>query len=158
MPGLTSSAQDLLDKLNNTVARAQSSVDDVKATISNAKEMTATARSIVTRNQGRFDEIVAGLKKASDNIYQATVEVRASPWRILYKPTADEMANLNLYDAARQFADGANNLSDAATTLRDSLKDPAADPARVQKLYDDLMEQFNKFSATEDSLWKKVKE
>ena len=28
------------------------------------------------------------------------------------------MANLNLYDAARQFAEGANDMNDAATALR----------------------------------------
>jgi hypothetical protein len=31
------------------------------------------------------------------------------------------MANLNLYDSARQFADGAGSLNDAALALRDAL-------------------------------------
>ncbi|MGA2230744.1 MAG: MlaD family protein [Tepidisphaeraceae bacterium] len=156
-PPLTASMQTLLDKLNDTVARAQGAVDDVRATAANAKDITETARSVILRNQSRIDEIVAGIKKASDNIDQATVEIRSSPWRLLYKPTADEMANLNLYDAAREFADGANNLSDAAAALRDEMKDPQADPAKIQKMYDNLTDQFTKFQQAEDDLWTKVR-
>jgi ABC-type transporter Mla subunit MlaD len=155
-PPLTASMQALLDKLNNTVARAQGAVDDVRITAANAKDITTTARSVILRNQTRIDEIVAGVKKASDNIDQATVEIRSSPWRLLYKPTPDEMANLNLYDAAREFADGADSLSDAAGALRDELKDPQADPAKIAKMYDNLMDQFSKFQQAEDGLWSKV--
>jgi ABC-type transporter Mla subunit MlaD len=157
-PPLIASSQEVVDKLNDVMARAQSAVEDVKATISNAKGFTADLESVVARNQGRVDEISGTVKKAADNLEATTVEVRTSPWRLLYKPTVDEMANLNLYDAARQFADGANNLNDASIALRDSLKDPHADPTKVQKLYDDLLDQFNKFHEAEDALFKKVKE
>jgi ABC-type transporter Mla subunit MlaD len=158
LPPITASAQEFLDRLNDVVARAQHSMEDVKAALINTRELTATARSVVQRNQGHIDLIVANLKKASDNIEEATVEIRASPWRLFYKPAADERANLNLYDAARQFAEGANDLNDAAVALRDTLKDPAADPATVQKLYDKLNDQFDKFHEAEESLWKKVQE
>jgi phospholipid/cholesterol/gamma-HCH transport system substrate-binding protein len=158
VPPITASMKELLDRLNATVAKAQGAVDDVKATVANAKEMTAVARSVVVRNQGRFDQIIAGIKKTSDNLDATSVEVRNSPWRLLYKPTPDEMANLNLYDAARQFADGANDLSDAAVALRDELKEQQPDPAKVQKMYDQLLEQFEKFQQAEDGLWKQVRQ
>ena len=66
------------------------------------------------------------------------VEIRRSPWRLLYKPSNNEMSNLNLYDSARQFAEGANSMSDAAEALRDALKDPDAKPEQLQKLVDEL--------------------
>jgi ABC-type transporter Mla subunit MlaD len=158
LPPITASAQQLLDHLNDVVAKAQGSMGDVKATLANTRDLTGTARSVVERNQGHIDLIVANLKKASDNIEEATVEIRASPWRLFYKPAADERANLNLYDAARQFAEGANDLNDAAVALRDSLKETQPDPAKIQKLYDKLNDQFEKFRAAEDGLWKKVQE
>jgi uncharacterized phage infection (PIP) family protein YhgE len=158
IPPITASMQKLLDQVNATVARAQGAVDDVKATAANARELTATARSIIVRNQGHLDDIIKGLKRTSDNLTAASVEIRSSPWRLLYKPTADEMANLNLYDATRQFAQGANDLNDAAVALRDELRDTQPDPARVQKLYDALVDEFDKFQQAEDALWKKVKE
>ena len=108
-------------------------------------------------NRGRIDEIVTSLKTTSVNLKGASVEIRQSPWRLLYKPTPDEMGNLNLYDSARQFADGASSLNDAATALRDSLADQKADPATVQKLMKNLDESFTNFKLVEDKLWREVK-
>ena len=158
IPPITSSLQQLLDRLNKTVANAQVIVSELKPAAGDVRDTVAGLRSIVLSNQGRIDEIVAGLKRTSDNLDEASVEIRHSPWRLLYKPTPDEMANLNLYDAARQFADGASDLSDAAVALRDALHDKEADPKKVQKLYDNLSEQFQKFNAAENDLWKQVRQ
>ena len=68
------------------------------------------------------------------------------------------MGNLNLYDSARQFADGASDMSDAAEALRDALKDPNAEPERIQKLVNTLDEKFLHFNKVEAELWKQVKE
>jgi hypothetical protein len=84
--------------------------------------------------------------------------VRRSPWRLLYKPAPGEMANLNLYDAARQFAEGAGDLNDAAVSLRDVLKDPDAKPEHVQKLMDRLDASFSEFQTVEQKLWTSVKQ
>jgi hypothetical protein len=77
---------------------------------------------------------------------------------LLYKPRPGEVANLNLFDAARDFAEGANDMSDAATALRDALKDPKADPEMIQKLITQLDSNFSRFQKVEDELWKRVKE
>jgi hypothetical protein len=77
---------------------------------------------------------------------------------LLYKPSAGEMANLNLYDAARQFSDGAGDLSDAAVALRDALKSGTAGEEQIQKLVEKLDKSFTNFNAVEQDLWKKVKE
>jgi hypothetical protein len=68
------------------------------------------------------------------------------------------VANQNLYDSARQFAEGAASLQDSAAALRDVLADPNADPAKVQALVDDLSASFTKFQTVEKTLWEKVKE
>ena len=68
------------------------------------------------------------------------------------------MANLNLYDAARQFSDGATELNDASLALRDALKDGHADPQTVDKLVHRLQSSFDNFQKVEDELWNKVKQ
>jgi ABC-type transporter Mla subunit MlaD len=158
IPPITQKANELLTRLNEAVAKARLSLNDVATTISNTRDITASVRDVVLSNHGKFNEIIASLKKTGDNLEQTSVELRHSPWRLLYKPSPDEMANLNLYDAARQFADGADELSDAANSLRDALKEKDADPARVQKLYDDLSDKFSQFQQVEQDLWKKVQE
>jgi hypothetical protein len=49
-------------------------------------------------------------------------------------------------------------MSEAATALRDALKDPQANPAMIQKLVNQLDESFGKFQKVEDALWKRVRD
>ena len=101
---------------------------------------------------------IASLKTTGDNLKAASSEIRHSPWRLLYKPGPGEVSNLNLYDTARQFSDGANGLSEAATALRDALKNPNVEKEEVQKLVDKLDKSFDHFGSVEDELWKQVKQ
>jgi ABC-type transporter Mla subunit MlaD len=151
LPGLLSTA-------DSAVHRADASLLDVKVTAANLKEISTQARSVIARNQSRIDGIIIGLKKTSDNLEGTSVEIRHSPWRLLYKPTEAEMKNLNLYDSARQFAEGAGDVSDAASALKDALKDQQTSPEKLQLLYDDLAHSMDQFKTAEDSFWTKVKE
>jgi len=49
-------------------------------------------------------------------------------------------------------------LSDAATSLRDALKDPTMQQADIQKLVEKLDKSFTHFNSVEDELWKQVKQ
>jgi ABC-type transporter Mla subunit MlaD len=150
----------VLDKSKGTVDSITVALEDVKKTVANTRDITASGRSIISGNKSKIDGMIASLKIAGDNLKNATAEIRHSPWRLLYKPTAAEVANLNLYDSARHFSDGANSLSDAAEALRDALKDPNAkdDPAKIQSLLDQLDKSFANFNEVEDELWKSVKQ
>lgn len=155
----------VMDKLNSALTKVDSSIDtlqpalkDLNSTVANAKDVSESVKSILTRNRTRIDEMIKSVKEAGDNLKFATAEVRRSPWRLLYKPRPGEVANMNLFDAARDFSDGANDMSDAATALRDALKDPNADPEMIQKLVNQLDESFGKFQKVEDELWERVKE
>jgi phospholipid/cholesterol/gamma-HCH transport system substrate-binding protein len=147
-----------LAKVNTSLDNVQGTLKDLSFTMANAKELSADARSIVTRNKSRIDELAQSAKEAGDNLKFATAEIRRSPWRLLYKPRPGEVANLNLFDAARDFAEGANDMSDAATALRDALKDPQANPENLQKLVNELDHSFGKFQQVENELWKRVRE
>ena len=101
--------------------------------------------------------MITSLKTSGDNLKGATAEIRRSPWRLLYHPGPGELDNLELYDAARQFSDGAGSLNDAALALRDALQNPNADRQQIQKLLDQLNVSFNGFNTVEDKLWKTVR-
>ena len=136
----------------------QTTLADVSKTAENAKDLTGGARSLIITNKSKINDIIASVKTAGDNLKFATSEVRRSPWRLLYKPRPNEMANLNLFDAARQFAEGASDLNDASAALRDALKDSKTDQAQVEKLVERLDQSFAGFKKVEDGLWKEVKE
>src|SRR5262249_1717255 len=153
------------EKIDSALAKSQTTVDsintaleDIKKVAANTKDITASGRSIVSGNRGKIDSMIASLKATGDNLKAASAEIRHSPWRLLYKPGPGEVANLHLDDPPRQFADGASELSDAANSLRDALKDPTAQQADLQKLVDRLDKSFTHFSSVEDELWKQVKQ
>ena len=97
------------------------------------------------------------LAEACNNRLRPQAELRRAPWRLLYKPSRDEINNLVLFDATRQFAEGANDLSDASGALRDAMQNPNLDPATAQKLVDELQRSFDKFKDVESKLWKEAK-
>jgi phospholipid/cholesterol/gamma-HCH transport system substrate-binding protein len=158
LPAVMDDIHEVLDKAKGTVDSITVALEDVKKTVANTRDITASGRSIISGNKSKFDAMIASLKIASDNLKAATTEIRHSPWRLLYKPAPGEVANLNLYDTARQFSEGASNLDDAASALRDALKDPNADKAKVQMLEDELDKSFENFNQVEDDLWKSVKQ
>src|SRR5688572_21887887 len=155
----------MLEKLDGIAAQVATSLDtanaallDVKETVVNAKDLSASARGVLVGNRGKIDGMIASLKNTGDNLEAASVEIRHSPWRLLYKPKKGEVENLALYDSARQFASGANDLNDAAASLRDALKDPTLKREDVQKLVDRLDRTFIGFKEVEEELWKKVRD
>ena len=158
LPPVMQKLDSALAKINTRLDTIQAALNDVTETAANAKHLSGDVRSIITRNKTRIDELAQSAKEAGDNLKFATAEIRRSPWRLLYKPRPGEVANLNLFDAARDFAEGANDMSDAATALRDALKDPKADPKMIQALVDELDKSFGNFQHVESALWKRVKE
>jgi len=158
LPPVMAKLDTALAKVNTSLDTVQVALKDVKETAANAKHLSGDVRSILTRNRSRIDELAQSAKEAGDNLKFATAEIRRSPWRLLYKPRPGEVANLNLFDAARDFAEGANDMSDAATALRDALKDPKADPKMIQQLVEELDKSFGNFRQVESALWNRVKE
>lgn len=151
LPGLIEKVEGVMQKIDTTVSSANAAMEDARKTLE-------TAKLVMTGNKSKLDGMIASLKATSDNLKGASAEIRRSPWRLLYKPGSGEMANLNLFDSARAFAEGANDLDNAAQALRDALKQDKANPETVRKLMGQLEEEFAKFKTVEQKLWTEVKE
>jgi ABC-type transporter Mla subunit MlaD len=158
LPGLLDQTDQLVDHLNTTVDGINGSLSDIKAVFTNAREFTGSARDLLVSNRTRISGMIDSLKKTSDNLKFASEEIRRSPWRLLYKPKENEMANMNVFDSARQFAQGANALADTAGALRDALSLPHPDQKQIQKLMEQLDLSFSHFQSVEKKLWQSVKE
>lgn len=147
----------LLNHVDQLIAGAQGTLALVNKTFSNTAAITTTAKSVVDRNQGRINTLIGSLKSAAENLKQASVEIRHSPWRLIYKPSEKEMSNLNLYDAVRSFGSAARQLNRAAGSLAKAAENPAVPPAKVQQLMRQLQTTANHFHAVERKLWSAVK-
>lgn len=155
----------MLDKVDGTLTKLDTAMDSVNKSLGelhvavvNTKELTGSTKELIAGNRTKLDGMIDSMKKAGDNLKGATAEIRRSPWRLLYKPQPNEMANLNVYDAARQFAEGANDLSDAAGAVRDAIAAKKDDPEGLKKLLEQMSKSFDHFREVEKTLWEKVKE
>jgi len=148
----------MLAKVDGTLSKVDTAVDTVNKTLDDLKATAAGAKEVMVGNKSKIDGMIDSVKKAGDNLKNATAEVRRSPWRLLYKPGPGEIENLNLYDSARQFAEGANDLNDAAAALRDAIKGGQGTEANLKPLVEKLEKSFGEFKKVEQKLWTDVKE
>jgi phospholipid/cholesterol/gamma-HCH transport system substrate-binding protein len=158
LPDVLDRLHGILTKVDIAVGRATTALTEIQGAAGNLNVATGALRSILVDNRSKLNSLIESLKATSDNLKYASVEIRHSPWRLLYQPKPDEVANLNIYDSVRQFADGADSLDDAASALRDELKDPNADPAQVKRLMQHLDDSFANFQGVQQKLWKEVRE
>ncbi len=148
----------MLTKLEGTIDGAQKAMEEIQKTVKNTTELSDSLKQVVGRNESKLEGIIVSLKTTGDNLKAASSEIRRSPWRLLYKPAPNEVANLNVYDSARQFAEGANELNDAASALRDALKTGGSTEKDVQEMMSRLEKSFSNFKQVEGKLWSEVKQ
>ena len=157
VPQLMDSATAMVKRIDDAVAGAHQTLADLSTTAANARDATGDLKSILAGNRAKIDAMVVALKTTGDNLKNASAEIERSPWRLLYKPGPDEMANLNLFDAAREFAAGAADLNNSAIQLRDAVNDPKSNPDDIKKLLTGLDDSFARFQAVQTKLEQTVK-
>jgi phospholipid/cholesterol/gamma-HCH transport system substrate-binding protein len=157
LPEIADKLATSMDDLRATLARTGALIDEATATMTSAKQAVGSVQSVVSGNRARIDEIVRSVNVTTSNLAAASAEIRAAPWRLLYRPKPGEVANQNLYDAARQFAEGARHLHDSAMALRDAAADPNADAEAIRRKLEALDATFTKFDRVEKELWERVR-
>ena len=156
LPVLVEQVNDVLGRLKTTLEKTNGAIADAQAIAANGKDITASVRSLIGGNRGRFEEIIKNLSFAGNNLAAASSEIRRSPWRLLYKPSEGEVANQNLYDATRQFAEASRKLQDSSLALRDTLGTGQASKDDVQTILDKLDADFANYKRVESTLWDRV--
>lgn len=128
-----------LDATSAAVASAASRLDAI----------LASGQPLVARTLASLETTAAQLKLAS-------IEIRRSPWRLLYRPTDRELETENLYDSARSFALAADSLDSAAQSLSALRQATTADPADLEQMLDHLRQLFGRFQQAEQQFWQSL--
>lgn len=96
-------------------------------------------------------EALADASLASQQLKLAMIEVRRSPWKVLYRPTQDELEHELLYEATRSFAVAAADMKAASASVArildqfgDRLDDDPALRERVTRSLLDPLERYEK--------------
>jgi ABC-type transporter Mla subunit MlaD len=149
-----SNAAGLLAKIHVSIDRLGRSLDDINA-------ITGVTREVIVLNKEQISGMLANFKETSDHLKGAALEIRRSPWRLFYQPTLEEVAQANVFDAARAFSEAAVKLDDAAARLQ-AVQSAAGPQAPIGdeemiRIRGQLEQTFANFVKAEAALWQELK-
>ena len=129
--------------------------------VGDLQTLSAKAKDVIVLNTDHIDEMILNFKSMSANLNAAAKEIRRSPWRLLEKPTGKRTRTQDIYDAARVFSEGAEQLNGALSRLTALRKARpagvmATDP-ELAKILQHVKASFDKFSSVEKALWEELK-
>lgn len=143
------------------IVKVHAAVDKLDASLSDINTVTDAGQEIVSLNREQISRMVGNLKETSEQLKAASKEIRRSPWRLFYTPSPEELAQANVFDAARAFAEAASKLDDTVVRLQTiSSTDPEAIANQQQKLSEtrqQLQQTISDFQKAENALWKELK-
>ncbi|HVP72787.1 MAG TPA: hypothetical protein VMS30_03560 [Phycisphaerales bacterium] len=133
-----------VDKVHALLDQGQEGLDSALATLKNIQVDYAGWTTDV-------GETLGNASIASQQLKLAMIEIRRSPWKVLYRPSADELQHELLYEAARSFAVAAADLKAASASVQraidsnspEVLKD-AESFKRIQQSLVESLERYEK--------------
>ncbi len=151
------SASEKLDR--QTVGEINGLITDARDGVRRFSAGVYDLASWFSQENPSISRIVANMRLASDQLKLASVEVRQSPWKLLYQPKTKELENEALYDAARTYAQAVSDLRAAGEAIDSALKSPAAaplEPETIKALRAKLDAAFVAYEAAERLLLAKM--
>ncbi len=122
-------------------------------------EAIAVIESIQEDYEGwsvEVSEALGNATLASQQLKLATIEVRRSPWKVLYRPSTDELEHELLYEAARSFAVAAADMKAAASSTQlilDKYGDRIeADDDRLRHVLENISEPMERYEDAQKRL------
>jgi len=146
--------------IGDILAKLRDVNTDVLKIARDLQAVAAQAKEVVLVNRESVDEIVDNMNQVSANLKSASKEIRRNPWRLFYKPDEKEVQSTNVYDAARAFSNGAEQLDQAMVKLTGLSKaypdGIPADNEELKRIREHIKESFEKFNKAEQALWKEL--
>ncbi|BAM03836.1 MlaD family protein [Phycisphaera mikurensis] len=160
VPALLDRGETLLTDADATLAKADPLLDRVGPVIADTRAVVSDVRGLVRTNAGPITRTVESLERTALDARGAASELRAAPWRILYKPKEKDQRNLALYAAARDYAAGAQDLEAAAEALRVAVEAApedgtlsAEETERLAELRRRVVGSYDNYERVQAQLW-----
>ncbi len=148
---VTAQARSFMDRLNGEMSdKAVAILESGQAGLEEARSAIGKADSIVSEQRPQIRASLANFRLASDQLRDTLVEVRRSPWRLLYRPDTRELEYELLYDAARSYAGAVTNLRGAAESLEAVSAIDSPDREEVAALMGEVERAFERYRQAEE--------
>lgn len=180
----------ILDSTESGTRKFDQTMDDVKVAAKDARETLAHVRTVnleqvdklLASGQAGADRLASAMERIDTELVQRlpdvraimadlregavqakllTMEARRSPWKIFYRPSGDELARENLYEAARAFAIASSDMRVAGETLEGTLRQMperfSSDPKFREELKDQVVRSMQRYEAAQKQLFDVLK-
>ena len=142
---------------------ANSTIDKVEMLLDRGTDGVDSFARTAARIELEFDRLapplqdtMANLQLGATEMKLAITEIRAAPWRLLYRPGRDELENENLYFAATKFALATSELKLAAETVDRAITNHKTyldeNPTRLEALQKTLQDSMEHYQQAQDEL------
>ena len=146
-------AKSLTDRLLLTPEKLEQTMHDLK-------QVAQQVAALIGDNRENVNMILEDLRETSTNASSLTAEIKRRPWRILYRPSQEELKAMELYDSAWAFNLGSTELN---RSLRDLMRffenrpEEAANPEDLQLAYEKVRESLRRQREAEETFWKRLR-
>jgi hypothetical protein len=141
----------------------EETVDKINGVLDTGQQGLDRAVSILEKVDREFDgwapeirEALAGARQTAQQLKLASIEVRRSPWKLLYRPDESELEHELLYEAARSFAMAVSDLRAAAESTERLVsnhgQEIAASPELRKQVGDFLTGSLDRYEAAQQKL------
>ncbi|MHC4414797.1 MAG: MlaD family protein [Planctomycetota bacterium] len=138
-------------------------VDKVHAVLATGREGLDQATAVLEDLHREFDiwstdigEALASARLTGQQLKLASIEVRRSPWKLLYRPSPSEVDHELLYAAARSFALAASDLKATTASIRRLLdrhrEEVSEDPRTLELLNEYLGPSLERYAQAQQRL------
>jgi ABC-type transporter Mla subunit MlaD len=156
---ITDNVKTTSERLNNeTIEKVHKLLDSGQQGVDQAVALIESLRVDYNAWATDVGESLANANLASQQLKLAMIEVRRSPWKVLYRPSDDELQHELLYDATRSFAIAAADLKASSESVRRIvdqqpalLQDPQNKEA-FQRLTTNLLESLKTYEKAQQDL------
>lgn len=138
-----------IDKIHKLLETGQEGLDSAVATLKNIQvDYGGWATDL--------GDTLANATLASQQLKLATIEVRRSPWKLLYRPQPDEVEHELLYDATRAFALAASDLKASSASMQRVLEANTAETLTnadaFKRLQQSLLDSLQRYEAAQQRM------
>lgn len=140
-----------------TMAQVDDALTKAQVSLDNLKTATEQVKIFVIGQRPVLERALANAQLTTDQLKLAAIEIRRSPWRLLYKPGDEELETDNLYDAARSFALAAGTLDAAAQSLQAVANQQPQNNEQINAMLEHLEKLFARYEEAEKEFWDALK-
>ncbi len=136
-------------------------MNEGEAAVTRASESLNRVDQLFTEQTPNIRATMASARIAAAEMREATIEIRRTPWRLLFRPDTQELEHELLYESARRYAGAVSDLRVVADALQAiSAMDGASAgrDASVEELLSLLNESFEQYRDAEDAFIRELVE